>query len=129
MTTSTDAMKQILSHYFEAWQDKDSGKLISLFNKDGVYRVKPFGIEEYVGTDEIKDYWETHPVAMQINPKPKLLHAAFGDNICFAEWENIFTTQAHKKTTRGMLILDFKDGLIQELREHYLSTEASYIVE
>jgi uncharacterized protein (TIGR02246 family) len=126
MTTSTEAMRQILSRYFEAWQDKDSEKLVSLFKKDGVYRVKPFGIEEYVGTDQIRDYWETHPVAMQINAKPKLLNSAFGDDICFAEWENTFTTQDnHSKTTRGMLILEFKDGLIQELREHYLSTEAS----
>lgn len=125
MSTSPEAMKQILTHYFEAWRDKDSDKLVSLFNKDGAYRVKPFGIEEYDGTTEIRDYWETHPVAMQINAKPELLNSAFGDDICFAEWENTFTTQTgKKKTTRGMLILEFKDGLVQELREHYLSTES-----
>ncbi len=124
MTTSIETMKQILAHYFEAWRQKDSDKFISLFNKDAVYRVKPFAIEEYIGTDQIKDYWETHPVAMQTNPKPKLLNSAFGEDICFAEWENTFTTLANKsKTTRGMLILEFKEGKIQELREHYLSVE------
>jgi ketosteroid isomerase-like protein len=125
MKTSVEAMHQILGHYFEAWQQQDSGKLISLFNKDGIYKVKPFGLEEYAGTDDIREYWETHPVARQINPQPKLLNSAFGEDICFAEWINTFTNHAGvSKTTCGMLLLEFKDGLIQELREHYLSAES-----
>ncbi|GEM_PF-3313203 len=124
MKTSAEAMRQILTHYFEAWQQQDSNKLVSLFNKDGIYRVKPFDLEEYTGTDSIREYWQTHPVAMQTNPQPKLLNSAFGEDICFAEWENTFTNQAGiSKTTRGMLLLEFQDGLIHELREHYLSTE------
>ena len=115
-------MEQIVTQYFAAWQQQDSDKLISLFNKDGIYKVKPFGLEEYTGTDQIRGYWEANPVAGQMHPRPRCLNSAFNDSQCFVEWENKFTTpEGVHKTTRGMLLLEFSDGLIQELREHYLS--------
>jgi len=42
----------------------------------------------------------------------------------FAAWENIFTNhEGVRKTTREVLLLIFREGLIQELREHYLTME------
>lgn len=124
MNTPATVMNQVLEQYFHAWEHQDSDALVDLFTKDGIYKVKPFGLEEYHGIEQIRHYWETNPVAMQLNPNPKLLNVAFGTNICFAEWENTFTTrEGVNKTTRGMLLLEFNRGQIQELREHYLSTE------
>lgn len=118
-------MKKVLADYFSAWKEQDTQALRGIFSKDSIYRVKPFGIEEYHGLEQIISYWNEHPVGKQVNPEPRLLNSAFGDNICFAEWENKFTTHSGtKKTTRGMLLLEFENGLIKELREHYLSIEA-----
>ena len=123
MATSKQRMERVLEEYFLAWATRDSTKIVTLFTNDAWYKVKPFGLEEHYGKAAIKRYWEANPVS-QVNPRPSLLHAAFAENICFAEWENIFTTHTGtKKTTRGMLVLEFADGLIKELREHYLSTE------
>jgi len=122
MSTTTENMKNVLTKYFEAWQNQDSEQLCSLFSENGIYKVKPFGLEEYKGLEKIKSYWEANPVTKQINPMPKLLTSAFGDGICFAEWESTSTTnEGITKTTRGMLLLEFEGDLIKELREHYLS--------
>lgn len=115
-------MEKALQKYFEAWQNQDSEQLCGLFTKEGIYRVKPFGTEEYIGREQIKAYCDANPGAKQIHPQPKLLKSAFGNNICFAEWENTYKTPEGKtKTTRGMLLLEFEGGLIKELREHYFS--------
>lgn len=117
-------MTEVLKQYFRAWQTQDSELLGELFTQDGIYKVKPFGIEQYEGTEQIKTYWEANPVAKQVNPKPVILQTAFDDNICFAEWENTYTTHEGKvKITQGMLLLEFEGSLIKELREHYLSQE------
>ena len=124
MANSKESMKQVLEQYFLAWTRQDSNSVARLFTDGAIYKVKPFGIEEYRGKDQIKEYWETHPVRSQLNPRPRILNSAFGNDICFAEWENTFTTRTgNKKRTLGLMVLEFEDGLIKELREHYLSTE------
>src|SRR6185437_4508299 len=123
MKTSAERMKEVLDLYFQAWRTQDSDLIASLFTGDGIYRVKPFCIEEYLGRDQIKDYWYANPVSGQSKPTPELLNYAFGDNVCFAEWQNHFVSLKHQLdiTTKGILLLEFENGLIKELREHYLS--------
>ncbi len=53
MTTTLESTGQVLAHYFEAWRQQDSDKLVSLY---GIYKVKPFGLEEYSNTDKIS-FW------------------------------------------------------------------------
>ena len=121
-------MKEVLDLYFQAWRTQDSDLIASLFTGDGIYRVKPFGIEEYLGRDQIKDYWYANPVSGQSKPTPELLNYAFGDNVCFAEWQNHFVSLKHQLdiTTKGILLLEFENGLIKELREHYLSDKKPF---
>lgn len=123
METSPERMKEVLDLYFRAWQTQDSDLIASLFTEDGIYRVKPFGIEEYFGREKIRGYWHANPVSGQSKPQPELLNYAFATELCFAEWQNHFISLKHQLeiTTKGILLLEFKDGLIKELREHYLS--------
>ena len=116
-------MQEVLDLYFQAWRTQDSELIASLFTEDGVYRVKPFGIEKYFGREQIKGYWHTSPVSGQSKPAPKLINCAFGDELCFAEWQNHFTSIKYQLdvTTNGILLLEFEEGFIKELREHYLS--------
>lgn len=116
-------MKEVLDQYFQAWRTQDSNLIASLFTQDGTYRVKPFGIEEYHGTVEIKNYWSENPSSIRRTPpQPRALNVAFGDDLCFAEWENKFVaSNGVPVTTQGMMLLLFADGLIKELREHFLT--------
>ena len=65
-------MQQIIDDYFRAWRTKDGKLLASLFTADGVYRVKPFGLEEYHGREAMYGYWQEAPVKQQ-DPKPLCL--------------------------------------------------------
>jgi hypothetical protein len=124
--TSLQQIQIVINNYFEAWKQQDPQLLEKVFTNDAKYIVKPFGIEEHHGIDAIKDYWRAKPVNLQVNPSPKIISQAFGKNACFIEWETKFTTSDKKhKIVRGMMRLEFKDGLVQELREHYNAQELS----
>jgi ketosteroid isomerase-like protein len=117
-------MDEIVKLYFKAWKTQDASLLPQIFASNAVYKVKPFGIEQYRGIDEIKSYWESKPVALQVSPRPKALHHARNDKLYFVEWENRFTTlEGTHKITEGILVLEFQNGLVSELREFYLSSE------
>ena len=131
MATSVNQMKEVLALYFKAWRDRDSELIARLFTSTGVYRVKPFGIEEYHGQDEIKQYWMSNagnPERSQ--PNPTMKDIAFGDNFCFLEWQNRFmSSNGTPVTTEGMMHVRFDDGHISELREHFMTIADSDIRE
>lgn len=99
MIMTKEEMQKILIQYFDAWRNQDSQSLVELFDDEAEYRAKPYEIEEYHGKNQIKEYWEEHPVKGQTNPNPKLLNASFGENMCFAEWENEFINKQSKHKT------------------------------
>lgn len=124
--TSRLQMQTAIDQYFKAWESQNPELLTTVFTHDAKYLAQPFSIEEYQGLKSIKDYWRAKPVGIQVNPKPKVVSQAFGENCCFIEWETTFTTPSNTlKTVRGMMRLEFKDGLVKELREHYASKETS----
>lgn len=118
------AIQDIVDLYFKAWATQDSNLLPSIFRDDAIYRVKPFGKEEYTGLPAITEYWLANTVAKQIKPNPTVLAQAITSNSCFVEWETKFiTSESTQKTVRGILVLFFKGGLVSELREYYSSVE------
>ena len=123
-TTSNTQMQKIIDGYFKAWELQDADLLTRVFTSDAIYSAQPFGIEEYNGLEAIKNYWRTKPMRVQISPKPTVISKAFGENYCFIEWETTFRTPSGAlKTVRGMMRLEFKGGLVKELREHYAPKE------
>ncbi len=124
--TSSAQMQAIIDQYFDAWKSQNTDLLTEVFTHDALYSAQPFGIEEYKGLEAIKGYWRAKPVSIQINPKPLVISQAFGENCCFIEWETTFTTLMHTtKVVRGMMRLEFQNGLVKELREHYASKETN----
>ncbi len=116
---------QIVDRYFELWEQQDVDGLKEIFAPDAKYIVKPFGVEEYTGIKEIQAYWQASPVGKQMSPKPRVISRAINRNIGFVEWETTFTTKTDKKKrVRGILLMVFRNGLIQELREHYDAIES-----
>ena len=112
-------MKDMVQSYFACWKDQDIERLRQVFNEDAVYRVHPFGREEYRGIEEIIGYWN-NAVMNQVNPKPRIITELYGKENAFLEWETKFTTpNGAYKSVRGMMLLEFTGGKIRELREHY----------
>ncbi len=124
MSTTAAQIQSVMDLYFQAWVTQNSSLLHKIFTEDAIYKVKPFGLEEYKGLEAIIGYWKAKTIALQTEPKPKIISKAIGTDICFIEWETTFTTTAETtKTVRGILVLLFRDGLVSELREHYSSKE------
>jgi ketosteroid isomerase-like protein len=124
MTTSPEDIQSVTNLYFRAWEKQDVELLQDIFSPDAIYKVKPFGIEEHEGLEAIKEYWESKVVSLQKDPRPKVINQAIGKDTCFVEWETSFTTHDQtQKVVRGILLLLFKDGKVNELREHYATLE------
>ncbi len=124
--TSSTQMQTAIDRYFKAWESQNADLLTEVFTHDALYSAQPFGAEEYKGLEEIKKYWFAKPVSIQIDPKPMVISRAFGESCCFIEWETTFTTPTHMtKVVRGMMRLEFENGLVKELREHYASKETT----
>ncbi len=112
--------EETIKRYFDAWEKQDSSALSNVFTLDAKYAVHPYGIEAYVGIDAIQKYWEANPVTKQINPKPRSVTQLIQGNVAFLEWECTFDTITEKDVQMcGMMRLEFRDGLISDLREHY----------
>jgi len=117
-------MQLVIGRYFEAWRSQNPELLTEVFTHDAKYLVRPFGIESYEGLEAIKGYWRAKPASIQISPKPTIISQAFSEDSCFIEWETTFTTPSDTtKIVRGMMRLEFDNGLVKELREHYGSKE------
>jgi hypothetical protein len=119
-------MQDVIDRYFRAWESQNPELLTEVFAHDARYLAQPFGIEEYEGLEAIEHYWRAKPVGIQVNPKPMIISQVFGEDSCFIEWETTFATHSGTaKVVRGMMRLEFENGLVKELREHYASKETA----
>jgi len=115
VTTNEDTIKR----YFAAWEAQEVESLPEIFTEDALYVVHPFGVEEHKGLPAITEYWNAQFIANQVHPKPVALTKLVGYNRVFVEWQCDFATPAgENKRMRGIMVLEFKNGLIAELREH-----------
>lgn len=117
---STEQMQHVIERYFQMWRELDTEGLGEIFAENAVYHVQPFDVEVYEGLEAIKQYWRDHPVKKQIHPTPRIIKVAYGHNCVFVEWETIFTTHEQtRKTVRGMMVLEFENAKLKQLREHF----------
>lgn len=115
---------QTIQKYFTAWKAQDPEAVAKVFTHNAKYIVRPFGVEEYVGREEIKQYWRDNAVNKQIKPEPLIITKLVSDDQAFIEWETTYSTSDDRnKKVRGIMLLIFKDELILELREHFDSLE------
>ena len=111
----------IIKIYFDSWKNQDLN-IIKIFDENSIYKVKPFGEEEYTGLSQIIEYWKKNPMA-QSQPNPKILEC-FSDqekHKYFCEFENQFMVDNKIKITRGFILFEINNGIISELSEFYKS--------
>jgi hypothetical protein len=114
----------LISIYFDAWKNKNLN-IINIFSENAIYRVKPYNQEEYIGIQNIIEYWKNNPM-QQDNPDPKIIECfSNNDNIntkIFCEFMNVFNiTSSQKKKTHGMILFKIQNNKIYELSEFYKS--------
>jgi len=112
--------RNILNAYKEAWIKQDTKKLLSIFNKNGIYHEYLLK-EPYVGHKAISDYWERKVVQEQSNITFKLLDFYISDDTLIAEWDASFDSNI--KNARYHIIeaaiMKIKNGKVQSLREYW----------
>lgn len=124
--TTEEQIQKVITRYFELWRTQNTDGLSEIFATDAKYIVHPFGVEEYSGIDAIRGYWNAKPASQQIDPKPRVISQVIGKDIAIVEWETVFEKPSGgKKRVRGILLLEFKNALVKELREHYDSIDES----
>ncbi len=112
--------KETIARYFSAWERQDASNLDKIFAAGALYAVKPFSIEEYRGIDAIVQYWKDNTIAKQVRPRPSVIKMLVDDESALVEWQCDYgKPNGEQKQMRGMMALEFEDGLIKELREHY----------
>jgi ketosteroid isomerase-like protein len=115
-----NANEETIERYFTAWKNQSLSELPQIFSSDARYIVHPFKLEEYVGLEAITQYWKDNPVAKQIKPEPYIITKLVSGDISFLEWGCDYQNLAgEQKQMQGMMILEFANGLIKELREHF----------
>jgi len=114
-----------IEKYFSAWKNQNVSNLGEIFTQDAHYIVRPFGLEKYVGLEAIVKYWQDNSVSKQVDPNPYIITKVIHNDTAFIEWQCDYKNQEQEpKQMRGMMVLEFKDGLIMELREHYESQKS-----
>jgi len=118
--------KQILKIYKEAWIEQDTSKILSIFNKNGIYHEYVLK-KPYIGHKAIAAYWKRKVVEEQSKIQFKLLNYYISNNTLIAEWDASFNSNIEDSRIRikEVAILEIKDNKIQSLREYWQSESKS----
>jgi hypothetical protein len=115
---------EVIDLYIRAWVGQDPDLIITAFTADATYheRVLDAPIRTRAG---IRAYWQAKVVASQANITCRLLELYLDGDTAVAEWEAHFDdmSQGVRKRMREVAILEFRDGLIESLREYWTSQE------
>lgn len=113
-------VEEILAVYADAWITRDPEKIVSIFTPDGIYSENCFE-KSFIGSAEIKKYWQDKVVAEQSDVHFKLLNFYIDGNATIAEWDADFINNRKKKRIylREAAILEIVGEKIKSLREYW----------
>jgi hypothetical protein len=115
-------VREVVDVYIRAWVGQDPDLIVTVFTDDATYheRVLEEPIRRRAG---IRAYWQAKVVAAQANITCRLLNLYLDGDTAVAEWEACFDDlpQGVRKRMREVAILEFRDGLIDSLREYWSS--------
>ncbi len=121
MTNKAEVGK-LLKIYKEAWEKRDTEKILRIFTKDATYQERPID-KPFVGHKGIKKYWTDKVVGEQENIRFKLKKIYVDGNNAVAEWEAKFHDVKRKVKIHLFVvaILEIKNGKIKSLRGYWHS--------
>jgi ketosteroid isomerase-like protein len=115
-------LRAALDVYKTAWEQQDSGLILTLFTKDAIYHERVLQ-EPIRGHEGIAAYWKEKVVKGQDRISFTLLNTYIDGTTGIAEWEVYFDdlVQRKRKHMKEIAILEFVDGKIASLREYWAS--------
>ena len=122
MAVSREHVQSIVDIYLQAWETQDPDLILKVFTPDAVYHERVLG-EPIRGHSGIRNYWTSKVVVGQARHDCRLLNLYLDGDTAIAEWEACFDDleQAVRKRLREVALFDFRDGLIESLREYWAS--------
>ncbi len=113
------AAKEWLQRYVAAWESADAGAVADLFAEDAVYRSHIFKSPNR-GRRGVREYWSS-ATSTQRDVNVLLGDAIVDeDRVAVEWWATMFDSdEGHDITLPGVLLLRFRDGLCDDLREYW----------
>ena len=117
-------IEEIISIYKEAWEKKDTSKILTIFSENAIYYEKMHE-KPFRGFSEIKRYWDTRVVQGQNNIDFKLNTIYIDRDIAIVEWDVKFDDLERKvrKHLKEIAVLTIYDGKISSFREYWDSKD------
>jgi SnoaL-like domain len=115
-------VEKVIDVYIRAWVGQDPDLIVTVFTEKASYHERV--LDEPIRLREgIRAYWQSKVVGAQANITCRLLNLYLDGDTAVAEWEAHFddVPQGVRKRMREVAILDFRDGLIDSLREYWSS--------
>ena len=112
----------IVDLYIRAWREQEPSEIVKIFTDSAVYQERAFE-EPIKGRERIRDYWQGKVVESQARIECELINLYLDGDTAIAEWQAEFDDieQGCRKRIREVAILEFRDGLIANLREYWTS--------
>jgi len=117
-------VKEIISIYKEAWEKKDTSKVLTIFSKNAIYHERMLE-KPFQGYSEIKKYWDERVVQGQNNIDFKLSAIYVDKDTAIVEWDVKFDDLVRKvrKHLKEIAVLTIYDGKISSFREYWDSKD------
>jgi ketosteroid isomerase-like protein len=117
-----------IASYARAWVDKDPNLILTVFTEDAIYHERVLK-DPMRGHQAIRLYWQDKVVATQDRLDFQLLNLYVDGNTAIAEWEVWFDdlSQGMRKHMKEVAILQFRDTLIESLREYWSAEDVGPI--
>lgn len=102
-TPEREAQRSLVEKYFEAWTSQSLKLVDEIFSQDAVYDEKPGKKPPIVGLDNIKKYWEEHPLLQEnilINFK---IAGSSGDSDIWSRFDGSFDFNGKNIDINGII--------------------------
>ena len=99
-----------LELYERAWEERDTGLIVSLFTPDGLYRETRFK-PPFAGEAELRAYWDTDIVARQRDVAFSFALWAVDGPVAYAHWHCVFNDlkKSARREVDGVFRLTFAE--------------------
>ena len=113
-------VEEIISIYKEAWEKKDTSKVLTIFSKNAIYYERMLE-KPFRGYSEIKRYWDERVVQGQNNIDFKLSAIYVDKDTAIVEWDVKFDDLQRKvrKHLKEIAVLKIYDGKISSFCEYW----------
>jgi len=125
MSVSIETVTAWLDDFGKVWRESDAVGAAALHPADGVYRNSPFLPQPFVGTDEIRGFWERALVGVSEIDFRYGAPVIDGDRVA-VEWWVTEMNGGEAATLAGIFLLTFEGDKVADLREAFVKQSGKH---